>query len=453
MKTSKVRWFDSLRMRSRSIFRRRLAEEELDTELAFHFDSAVARHLAQGLAPEAARRQARIELGGPEQIKEDCRDSRGLNFIENLLRDIAYAWRALLREPGFTLTAAGAIALGVGVNTALFTLMYGLVFRPLPVKDPGGLRNVYLHADGSGMRMQYGSRYYVSFPEFTFMREHSRTAELAAVAPTELGRKGGEGRPVYAEFVSANLLPMLGGHPQMGRFFSEGEASRTGSAPVAILSSSAWRSWFAAAPDVIGRPLVLNRTIFTIIGVADDSTSGPLIIRPDVWLPLTMQSIVQPSESLLQSADAGWLQLMGRRKPGFDDRAMSAEMQILGTLALAAHQSTLKARVTVARAAFLNNPDVLTKGAIAGAALFLAVSLVLLVACSNVANMLLARALSRRREIAIRLSIGAGKARLLQQLLTESIMLASFGGLLGLALAQIAGRTIIACIPAEAGPQ
>lgn len=452
MSSWKVRWLDSLRMRLRSLARRKRAEDELDTELRFHFDTVVEGYIAQGAAPDAARRKARLELGGVEQIKEECRDARGLTLVENLLRDVGYAWRGLRREPGFTLAAAGAIALGVGANTALFTLIYGLAFRPLPVKDPGSIRNVYMETHGQGDRSIEGSVYFVSYAEFNFMREHARTADLAAVAESNVSWKGAPAGPLRAQLVSGNLLPLIGGRPVLGRFFSEAETSHTGYAPVVVLSSAAWRVYFGEALDVVGRDVALNRTSFRVIGVADPATKGPLLTVPDVWIPYTMQAVLRPSDPVLNDANTGWLQIVARRKPGVRDAAMQAEMQVLGAQALAAHHASRTARVTVAPGAFVNYPDAINGGALAGAVLFLAVSLVLLVACSNVANMLLARGLSHRREIAIRLSIGAGKGRLLQQLLTESVLLATLGGALGLALAQVGARVAVAWIPSEAGP-
>jgi predicted permease len=448
----KARWLDALRMRVRSAARRRRAEEELDEELRFHLDSVTAGYVAQGMPPEAARRKARLEMGGVDRVKEECREARGLTPVENLLRDLAYAWRGLRKAPGFTLTAAGAIALGVGANAALFTILYGMALRPLPVKDPGTVRNVFMETQGTGPRGQYGSRYFVSYEEFTFLRDHARTAELAAVAEQKLSWKGARGGPVYAQLVSANLLPLIGARPVLGRFFTAAETARPGTAPVAVLSYAAWQKYFGGAADAAGRTMVLNRTPFTVIGVADAATSGPLITKPDLWVPYTMQAVLRPSEGLIGDANVGWLQTVARRKPDATDAQMQAEMQVLGPQSVAAHGSARRARVTVAPGAFLNSPEIMSRGMVVGAVLLLAVSLVLLVACSNVANMLLARGLSRRREFAIRLSIGAGKGRLLQQLLSESLLLAALGGALGLALAQAATRVMVAAVPADAGP-
>lgn len=452
MASSGIRWLDSLRTKLRSLTRRERTENEMDDELRFHFENVVDGYVRQGLTPDTARRRAQLEIGGVDQIKEECRDARGLALIENLARDIGYAWRGLWREKAFTLAATVAIALGVGANTALFTLLYGLVLRPLPVKDPATIRNIYMETQGSGNRNFYNGFHLVSFPEFNFMRDHATTAELAAVAEQEVSWKGARGRPLYAQLVSANLLPLIGGQPAVGRFFSPAETSHPGSAPVAVLSYVAWQNYFGGALDVVGRTMVFNRTLFTVIGVADRSTTGPLIVRPDLWIPYTMQAVIRPSEALIQDIDTGWLQVIGRRKPGASEAAMHAEMQVLGQQALAAHNSKLTAQVTVAPGAFLNRPNMMRQGALAGGVLLLAVSLVLLVACSNVANMMLARGLNRRREIAVRLSIGAGKGRILQQLLTESLLLATLGGALGLLLAQAGTRLVMAGLPADIGP-
>ena len=342
----------------RKLTRRARLEREMEEELAFHVQARV-EDLARSGVPEAeARRQARIEFGGVERHKEDLRDSRRFGLLEDAARDLAYAWRNLRRSPIFTLSAAAAIALGIGVNTALFSLVYGVLFRPLPVRDPGTIRNVYLTTRGEGDRRMYGTQYFVSFDEFQFLRSQARTAELAAVAEAGASARFAPAG-LHLQLASDNLLPMIGAKPVIGRFFTKAEVAAPGAAPVAVLSYEAWQKYFNGE-NVAGRSVVLNRTPFTIIGVADERSYGPLVLKPDLWIPLTMQAMTRAGEPLIADANAGWLQVIGRIKPGVADAAMYAELQVLGQQAVMAHAPKRTATVTVAPGAFLNYPDVMS---------------------------------------------------------------------------------------------
>jgi putative ABC transport system permease protein len=443
-----VRTLDILKMRWRSLAGRQRLEDELDDELRFHFEQAIERYLREGMSPQQARRRARVEYGGPEQIKEECRQARGVSLIENVKTDVAYAFRGFAKNPGFALTAIVTLAIGIGINTALFTVIYAAVFRPLPVSDPGTIRNIHIRRTGEGRRSSYGHPYTVSFADFRYLRAHAKTIEIAAVDNNQLSWRG-HAEPVKAQLVSDNLLPMVGARPVLGRFFAAEEVSEPGSAAVVVLSHRAWQRWFGGALDVAGRPMILNRTMFTIIGVADQKTTGPLAFRPDVWIPATMQALTRPGEPLVLDPTAGWLSAIGRRRPGYSDDEVRAELAVLAQQAVQSHTRNLKANVSLAPGALFNYPFLIEKGVPVVGILFLAVSLVLLVACANVANMLLARGLARRQELAIRLSIGAGRWRLIQQLLTESVLLAVAGGAAGIAIAWSAGHALLAAMPAE----
>jgi predicted permease len=448
VKTTGVRWMDILRLRWRSLSWRSRLEDELDDELRFHVESLVERFTADGLHPDEARRRAALEIGGIEAVKEYCRDRRGVSALENLGRDIVYAWRGMRKSPGFVLTAAAAIALGIGVNIALFSVVYSLMFRGLPVSDPDSFRNVHVATFGEGNRSGYGTRYNVSWHEFNYIRTAARTAEIGGLAEVEMSRRG-DTRPIRAQLVSDNLLSLTGSRPALGRFFAREETSQPGSAAVTVLSHRVWQDRFAGAPDIIGQAVVLNRQPFTIVGVADERTMGPVLFVPDLWIPLSMQAVTRAGEPLIDSPTSGWIQVFARRKPGYSDDALSAEMQVLAQQALQPHLPKRTAQVSVEPGAYFNFPFVKQQFTPLFAIVTLAVSLVLIVACANVANMLLARGLTRRREIAIRLAIGAGRARLLQQLLTESVMLAVVGGAGGLLLAWGGARLLVFAVPAE----
>ncbi len=305
-------------------------ERDMDDELAFHLQSRIDDHVRSGLSPADAERRARLEFGGVDKYKEQIRDARPLGLLEDFGRDLTYAWRSLRRTPVFAFTAIIAIALGVAVNTGLVTLVYALVLRPLPVKDPGTIRNVFMSTRGGGSRGTYGTPYFVSFAEFVFMRSQSRTADLAAVAEASLSCTCAVGGQLRAQLVSDNLLPLIGARPALGRFFTPGETATPGSTPTLVLSWAAWQQQFGGAQDVVGRTVTVNRTPFTIVGVADADTTGPLVLKPDVWLPYTMQAITRPGGMLIDNPTFGWIQILARRRPGVSDSAMRAELSVLG---------------------------------------------------------------------------------------------------------------------------
>jgi len=443
-------WFRGLLARLRAL---RRDHEDLQTELQFHLEHLTAQFESRGLSREEAARRARIELGGAAQIRESCRDQSGANHISDLLRDAFFAIRVFQREPGFALAAVFMLALGIGLNMALFTALYSIIFRPLPVKDSGSLRNIYMELRGGAneSRSSYGSQYFESFAEFRYMQIHTKTAELAGTAEADLSLRGPSPATLHAQLVSANLLNMMGGAPALGRFFVPEETAHPGAAPVAVLSYAAWRRDFNGDPGIVGRAITMNRVAFTVIGVANSEFRGPLIVAPDLWIPLSMEAITRPGESLVDNPNAAFVQIFARPRGGINDHSMLAEMSVLGQQAVTAHGSSRKVGMKLAQAAFLNYPDVMGFIGPGLLVITLAGGMILLIACANVANLLLARGLSRRREMAIRLAMGAGRFRLLRQMVTESLLLGLAGGAAGLALAWKGGATALKFVPAAAG--
>jgi len=425
--------------------RRRRLEREMRDELAFHIQARADDLARTGLTPAEAQRCALLEFGGIERYKEELRDTRRLPLIEDLLRDLAYACRNLRRSPLFALSAAGAIALGIAVNTALFSVAYGILFRPLPVHQPQTVRNIYMTTRGEGTRLAYGSRYFASFAEFHYLTARSHTVELAGVSEASLTARFAPD-VLHAQLASENLLPMLGAVPAQGRFFTREECATPGGAAVAVLSYEAWQKYFHG-DNVAGRSVVINRTPFTIVGVAARGFHGPLILKPDLWIPLTMQAVTRASDPLVTNPSAGWIQMLARVAPGTSDRKIQAELAVLAEQAVTAHTPAQHAQLIVSPGAFLNYPDVLANGIPVLAVLLFVFSLVLLAACANVANMLVGRGMSRVRELAIRLSLGAGRRRLIRQLLTEHMLLGLLGGIGGLFAAQVAVRSVMLAMP------
>lgn len=371
-------------------------------------------------------------------------------WLDQVRQDFVYALRAFRRSPGFFVTSVCTVALGVGVTSTIVTLLYGLLFRPLQASHPERLMNVHVATEGPGDRSTYGTRYFVTWNEFNRMQAASRTTELAGLAEIQVSWKGFNRRPLSALLSSCNLPGVLGARLAAGRYFTVGECAQPDSAPVVVLSHSFWRSAFGGDPRVVGRTMSLNRVLFTVIGVTAEDVRAPVFMQPDIWIPITMQGITAPERQFLRQPTAAWVQVIGRLRPGESLETASAELAPLAQRAVHEHAPGKTAETTVRRAALLNFPNVVDKGQMVMALLVLAGVLVLLLGCANVANMLLARGFNRSREIAVRLAIGAGQGRIVRQLLTESLALAGFAGIAGLALASVLGAQIARLINAIA---
>jgi predicted permease len=361
-----------------------------------------------------------------------------VGVINVLAQDLRYGLRQVLRSPGFTLVAVLTLALGIGANTVIFSIVNGLLLRPLPVDQPDRLVALYATDRRSG------STRGLSYPEYLDYRDRSGAfAGLAAQqgVPISLGT-GERAEVVWGEIVTENYFSVLGLAPVLGRTFQPQDAAGPGSAPLAVLSHRLWLSRFAGAGDVIGRTVTLNGHAFTIVGVAPPGFKGmrKFGFWPDLWVPITMHAQIMPgSDGLLDDRASGWLQLFGRLKPGL---AFSTAAAAAGDFAARLEQTYPETnrergtRLIPARTGF-DDPDgappqmiLLSAGLAMGA-----VGLILLLACTNVANLLLARASARSREVAIRLALGASRSRLMRQFLTESLLLALAGGAAGTALA------------------
>lgn len=445
MKSSGMRWVDQVRLRVRSLAKRADAERELDEELSFHFEEAVASYRSQGMGEEDARRRARLEFRGPAQLSEEMRDARGVNWVENIARDVAYGWRSLRAQPAFALAAIAALALGAGFNAAMFTLLYGILLRPLPVPDPGSVFNVHVRTFGKEGRGTYGSEYVVSYKEFAYMRDHAKSAELSGLGRVNMSWKENN-RQVSTSLVSGNYFAVIGAAPQFGRFFRP-EEMKPGTGQVVVLSYPFWQARFNSEPGAVGRSMTLNGRLFEIIGVANQAVIGSELQRSDIWIPITAEPLARPQGSLIDDAKQAWIKLLARRKPGLSNEQLAAEMGVIAQQSLASHYKEQVARAVVRSGAFLNSPEISEEAGPLLAALVAAVTLILLVACANVANMLLARGAMRGREIAVRLSIGASRGRIIQQLLAESSLLAILGTVLGLVLGIVGAKAVLASTP------
>jgi predicted permease len=419
-------------IRLRSLFQRTAVETELDAELRFHFDQHVKKLAASGLPLAEARHRARLEFGALDEVKEECRDARGTRFIETLAQDVRYAVRILRKSPGFTIVAVLTLALGIGANTAIFSVVDGVMLAPLP----------YSHADRLVMVWESNPRFprvWVSYPNF---RDWQRSARSFHQMTAFIGRgydltNPGTPEHVDGKEISSSFFTTLGIKLDGGRDFTLQEGG-PGGPPVAIISNRLWRNRFDGSPEALGKSVTLDGADYTIVGIT------PLGFRfegdADVYTPLGR------SDPLIlgDRASHDGISSLARLEPGVTVPQAQAEMSAI--------QSGLDQLYPDANRDLGINIEPLKQvvvGSVSGTLQLLsgAVGLVLLIACANVANLLLARSTARAPEFAIRSALGANRVRIVRQLLTESVLLSLGGASLGLLIAMLGVRSVLAAAP------
>ncbi len=427
-------------------------DAETREELRFHLEMETEKNVRAGLDPREARRRARVRLGGVDGIREAVRDARGGRPLEDLLRDLGYALRGARRRPGFTLAAAVSLAIPIGFNTAVFAVVDALLFGPLPVARPAQLVDVYTSDPGV---QRYSTTSYPDYLDlragndvFTDMAAHS--SMVAAV------RVDGDADRVMGETVTGSYFDLLGVRPLLGRLLAP-EDDQPGAERVAVISTRLWERAFGRDPGVVGRTLRVGSEPYLVVGVAPPDFAGMVpVLDAELWTPLTwvadvntvgIRSFVDsPGGTVLERRGTRWLSVKGRLRDGVTPARAAAGLDvIMANLAAAWPESNEDREVSLTLTEDARLPPqaagpvrVLTAG------LTLVVGVVLLVACANVMGMLLARAAARRREIGVRLAVGAGRGRLVRQLLTESLVLSFLGAGAGLALAWILLRALAA---------
>jgi macrolide transport system ATP-binding/permease protein len=356
--------------------------------------------------------------------------------MQILLQDVRYGLRMLARNPGFTAVAVLAIALGIGVNAGIFSVLNAVGLRMLPVPGAEQIVSVDQIFHGKYKRNVHGEPTLFSYSEYQEYRANNHVfSGLIAYDPfLNATLAGGRARQLFGQLASCNYFDALNEHPSLGRGFVEGDCAVPAAGTVVVLGDQLWQGAFGADPTLIGKRVVLNRIAFTVIGIAPAGFGGTEPVPSSFWVPITMQPVMEPESDLLSDANVSWLALLGRVKPGVSIGKVRADLSVIAN-SLDERHAGRKTSLAIRTATFLGRPEEHNLVLTAAAVILVAFGLVLLIACANVANLMLARATARQREMAIRLSVGAGRWRLIRQLLTESLLLALMGGAAGSVLA------------------
>jgi putative ABC transport system permease protein len=457
------RWLTTLPLRLRSLFRRERVEQDLNEELQFHLDQKTQEYIASGLTPDEARRKARREFGCVELSKENCRDARRVSHIQDLLQDLGFGLRILRNSPGFAIVAILSLALGIGANTAIFELLDAVLLRTLPVAAPEQLAEIRLNHEGRiGSSVARQKEY--SSAQWAQLEQQQQAFSAIAAWSTErfdLG-KGGEARYAEGLWVSGDFFRVLQVNPVLGRLFSKSDDYRGCGVQGVVISDAFWQREFGGRANLIGNRLSLDGYPFQIIGVTPPSFYGLEVGRNfDVALPLCSEPAIQGEQGWTNDATTWWLAAIGRLKPGWTLERATAQLAAVTPGILA---TTLPSEYDSAtRDKYLKFSFRLLPAATGVSSLqtqyqeplfaLLAISgLVLLIACANLANLMLARASAREKEMALRLTLGASRGRVLRQLLAESLLLAAIGAAIGMALAQGLSKFLVAFISNEGDP-
>jgi predicted permease len=453
----------------KALLHKQQRDQELNEELRFFQEASAQEKIRRGVRPEEAHRAARIETTSIETVKEKVRSATWESTAESIWDDLRYSFRMMTRSPGFTTVAVTSLALGIGANTIIFTLAKGILLDRLAVPQPNQLRLFAIVRDRrtSPLHSFWGDFYRTpdgrsithsfSYPVYLLLRQQNLAKpvleDLFAFKDL-LGQRltatiDGHADTVSAQLVSGNFYEQLGVQPALGRAIQPSDDAAPGSGPVAVISDGLWARLFGRSPSVIGKTIQLNLIPVTIIGVNPPDFTGVASVQlsPDVFVPFSMQPTLIPphTDSLLQDPNQWWMSIMGRTRPGVSDEAVRAAFAVW-------LEQDIRTTVPVRKNESM--PDFVVESGSKGLAatthnfakpiyiLSVLTAFVLLLACANLANLLLARSAARQREMSVRLALGASRSRVLRQVLTESLLLSALGGIAGFALGYL-GRNII----------
>ncbi len=445
----------------KALFQKKRQSREMDEELNAFLEAATQEKIRAGLSPAEAKRAARVEMGSIETVKEKVRSSTWESALESLAQDIRYGVRQLLRSPGFSIVATLTLALGIGANTAIFTLIHSVMLKQLPIANPhqlyrigegedyccewGGLQSpwgmfdyqFYKHLRDTNPAFEQLAAVGASMPSFNILRTNSSAPAQAAVG----------------EYVSGNYFSTLGIQPTSGRLLNPSDDTPQ-AAPVAVMSYRLWQQKYASDPSILGSTLLVNNLPVTLVGITPAGFFGDRLESnpPELWFSVNQQPALEGEgkDSKLYSPGLAWLFLIGRLKPGVSPTQIQPELslelqQLLKDQGRVDESNQSKvANIFIRVVPAGNGISALRSNSKAGLYLLSIVSaLVLLIACANLANLLLARSASRRQQTALRLSLGATRARLVRAALTESVLLSLLGGIAGAFLAYIGAKAIL----------
>ena len=436
-------------------------KSDLTEEIESHLKMAIADRVARGQSPVDARTSAMREFGSVPLIADVTRDQWGWLRLELLMQDVRYALRQLRKSPGFTLTAVITLALGIGANTAIFTLVQGILLRSLPVDDPSRLYRI-----GDKNDCCYYNNYQNDNGDFDlfsydlYLRLKQAAPEFEQLAAVEAGGNGfsvrsgaAPARPMRSEYVSGNYFATLGVGAYAGRLLNESDDT-PGAAPALVLSYKTWQADFGADPAIVGSTVYVQMHPFVVAGIAPPGFFGDRVIAnpPDFWMPLASEPVLEGANSALKGDDELWLYPLGRVRPGVNIGALQAKLSVTLRQWLATRSTysdnggaALIPRQHVILAPAGGGIQRLQQQTGTGLRLLMILStVVLLIACANIANLLLARCAARRSDVAMRMALGASRRNVMRQILTESVLLSLLGGAAGLAVAYAGSHMMLA---------
>src|SRR6516225_11545938 len=440
-----MRWYYKLPLRLRSLFRRDKAELELSDELQFHLHQQIDEFVAQGMNPQEARRVAVQSLGGVEQVKEECREMRHTNLIEDFLQDMRFGLRMLRRSPGFTFLVVLCLTLGIGANAAVFSWVEGILIRPYPLVSHQE-RLVALTGTVRDQRDQ------TSWPDLLDVQRSCTLCDQLFVssitgATLSIGERA---QVMTGSIVSANYFDAIGVHPMLGRGFEPGEDTGRNAHPVVVISYHLWQTRFEGDPKIIGKTQRFDNVVYTIIGVMPEGFYGTFVGRViEFWVPVSMLETLDGGSFKLEDRGARWAEAYARLKPGVTRNQAQQEISTIAGRLAVEYPATNRGRgITVWP--LWNTPFNHARELLPIFEIMVVVTMfVLLIVCANVGNLLLVRSFGRRHEMTVRVAMGADRGGLLRQLLTEGLLLSACGAAGGMLVAYWCRHGLVLFFPGD----